>query len=98
MKRLPDAQETMSNLYRDFVESAEMRLPALDVSNAESLTVLLDRLAKLEAKIGTKSRKAMDLNAKLKASIADVLLLLDGFDIKNKGVQKESSNVLENSF
>lgn len=85
MERL---QEVQSQLEREYI-SLEKELPQLDTANEQSLTHLLDHLTRLQIKTHLKKRKDSKEFTKIKALIADTLLLLDGFDIKKKMNKKE---------
>mgnify|MGYP007014081930 CR=1 FL=1 len=82
MERLKNSQEKLVQAYNAYQLVSTKALAPLDVNDKVELTKLLDveiKRVSLASIQKTKTPKESDL---LRSAIADVLLLLDGFDIK----------------
>jgi hypothetical protein len=95
MDRLFLAQKLLGSKY-DFVNnSLEKQLPPLYVGDSASLEKLLYCITNREMICYTRTKKQVKTFSDLKARLADVLLLLDGFDIKDKSSNKEVDEELD---
>lgn len=84
MDRLSAAKETLQQQLKDYNMSNESKpLTIADINEAE-LERLLETVTLLESIEQRRTGKTTKANASFKANIADLLLLLDGFDIKKK--------------
>ena len=84
MKRLTQAKTNLVTTYTVFNADSKKKLPALDVNNEQSLKKLLDIIYRREtlAYVKKDKRSVPKEAVELKRSLADVLLLLDGFDMQ----------------
>ena len=82
MQRLKESQEALTLIYNAYNEVATNPLPPLDIDDEEGLKKLLDTVMNRESISHIQNKKALKESTELRSSIADVLLLLDGCDIK----------------
>lgn len=82
MERLKESQEALTLNYQAYNKVATNSLPPLEVDNENSLKELLNTVMNRESVSHMQNKKALKESAELRSSIADVLLLLDGCDIK----------------
>ncbi|AQS39848.1 hypothetical protein Sps_04765 [Shewanella psychrophila] len=88
MKRINEGQTRLENEYDTYNKAAITDLPELEIGSQDSLASLLDTVTKRESL--DQGRKLEPSATKLKSAIADVLLLLDGFDlqkVKSEGMK-----------
>lgn len=84
MDRLQESQQSLQSKYDEYNTQSDEELPSLQVSDSVSLSKLLELITKRESAAQRHKIKPPKATTKLKAAIADVLLLLDGFDLKIK--------------
>ncbi len=84
MKRLKEAQEHLQVEIEKYNKKAEVKNISVDDNSEDKLTSLLNLITLKESKEHRQKGKNTKDNTKLKSAIADVLLLLDGFDLKEK--------------
>ncbi|MCL1047793.1 hypothetical protein Q4601_18910 [Shewanella sp. 1_MG-2023] len=80
-KRLVEAIETLTSEYDKYSQAAVKQLPALETKNNESLEKLLE-VVLLRESLSQRTTNKAPASVKLRASIADVILLNDDFDRK----------------
>lgn len=94
MERLKASQETLELNYKVYNELVTNPLPSLNVDDEEGLKALLNTLMNRESVSHIQNKKTLKESTELRSSIADVLLLLDGCDIKIiKAEMKKSTAV-----
>ena len=96
MKRLAEVQKRLLNVYEKFNKASEKKLPEIKVDDIKNLTRLLESVHRREsiAQSSTGKSYPSKISLELRKELADCLLLLDGFDIKNNK-QKFSSGTEE---
>ena len=96
MKRLEEAQASLVATYALYNTASEKKLPAIDPDDTETLSALLDVIQNREAiAYVQKIKKSIPTKVtELKRLLADVMLLLDGVDIK---ILKAKSKVSVNA-
>ncbi|TWX65154.1 hypothetical protein [Colwellia sp. C1TZA3] len=84
MERLTQAQASLITTYSLYNVASEQKLPPIDANNTDTLKALLDVIQKREAMAYVqKIKKSIPTEVtELKRLLADVMLLLDGVDIK----------------
>jgi len=83
MARLKQAKEALKESYDCFNQASEKQLPALALSNADSIKNLLNTVIRRESLAVTKKKSfPHKLSADLRKKLADVLLLIDKVDIE----------------
>ena len=82
MDRLKASQKVLSLSYKAYNEVAVKPLAPLKTNDAEVLKKLLDTVMNRESISHLKNSKAQKESTELRSALADVLLLLDGCDIK----------------
>ena len=84
MKRLEEAQASLIATYALYNAASEKKLPAIDPNDTETLRALLEVIQNREAiAYVQKLKKSIPTEVtELKRLLADVMLLLDGVDIK----------------
>ncbi|ASP47527.1 hypothetical protein [Cognaticolwellia beringensis] len=84
MKRLEEAQASLITTYSLYNAASEKKLPAIDANDTETLKTLLEVIQNREAiAYVQKVKKSIPTEVtELKRLLADVMLLLDGVDIK----------------
>ncbi|AZQ85896.1 hypothetical protein EKO29_18985 [Colwellia sp. Arc7-635] len=84
MERLKEAQANLITTYSLYNAASEKKLPDIDVDDSETLKKLLGVIQNREAiAYVQKIKKSIPTEVtELKRLLADVLLLLDGVDIK----------------
>ncbi|HBY85731.1 MAG TPA: hypothetical protein DEO86_07650 [Colwellia sp.] len=82
MQRLKESQEALTLIYNAYNEVATNPLAPLDIGDEDSLKKLLDAVMNRESVSHIQNKKTLKESTELRSSIADVLLLLDGCDIK----------------
>lgn len=82
MKRLKESQEALALIYKAYNDVAINPLPSLNMDDEEDLKKLLNTVMNRESISHMQNKKAPKESTELRSSIADVLLLLDGCDIK----------------
>ncbi len=83
MARLKQAKEALQDSYDLFNQAVEKKLPALALSNADSIQNLLTIVIRRESLAVTKKNSFPNkLSADLRKKLADVLLLIDKVDIE----------------
>lgn len=81
MERIREAQAHLKNEFEIYNNAAVKKLPPIAVDDTKSLEVMLECVTRRES-LGQAKKQGLPPAAKLKAAIADTLLLLDNFDIK----------------
>tara|TARA_R110000737_G_scaffold291262_1_gene297904 strand:+ start:86 stop:379 length:294 start_codon:yes stop_codon:yes gene_type:complete len=95
VERLKEAQASLITTYSLYNAASEKKLPAIDVDDNDSLKALLAVIQNREAiAYVQKIKKSIPTEvSELKRLLADVMLLLDGVDIKAiKAKNKVASN------
>ena len=83
MARLKQAKEALQESYDVFTQAVEKQLPALSLSNNDSIKNLLNIVIRRESISVTKKTSFPNkLSADLRKKLADVLLLIDKVDIE----------------
>lgn len=83
MARLKQAKVALQESYDCFNQAVEKQLPALAMSNTDSIKNLLDIVIRRESlSVAKKSSFPNKLSADLRKKLADVLLLIDKVDIE----------------
>ncbi|AWB59139.1 MULTISPECIES: hypothetical protein [unclassified Colwellia] len=84
MKRLEEAQANLITTYALYNAASEKKLPKIDPNDTETLKILLEVIQNREAiAYVQKIKKSIPTEVtELKRLLADVMLLLDGVDIK----------------
>jgi len=84
MKRLEEAQASLITTYSLYNAASEKKLPAIDPNDTETLKTLLEVIQNREAiAYVQKIKRSIPTEVtELKRLLADVMLLLDGVDIK----------------
>jgi hypothetical protein len=84
MERLAEAQASLVAIYSLYNAASEKKLPAIDANNTDTLKALLEVIQNREAiAYVQKVKKSIPSEVgELKRLLADVMLLLDGVDIK----------------
>lgn len=96
MERLAEAQANLIATYSLYNAASEKKLPAIDAHDTETLKALLEVIQNREAiAYVQKAKKTVPSEVgELKRLLADVMLLLDGVDIKEiKAKNKAPSDV-----
>ncbi|MCL1077213.1 hypothetical protein D5R81_04230 [Parashewanella spongiae] len=91
MKRLKEAQEHLQSEIEKYNKKVETKTISVDDNNEDKLTSLLNLITLKESKEHRQKGKNSKDHTKLKSAIADVLLLLDGFDLKEKKLANAQS-------
>lgn len=92
MERLIESQEQLTKNYEAYNKVAPKPLAPLEVDNEDALKKLLNTLMNRESVSHMQNKKALPQSAELRSALADVLLLLDGCDIKEiKAAMKKST-------
>ncbi|MBA6389879.1 hypothetical protein H4J38_03690 [Colwellia sp. BRX10-3] len=96
MERLKEAQASLITTYSLYNAASEKKLPAIDANDNETLKALLEVIQNREAiAYVQKVKKSIPTEVtELKRLLADVMLLLDGVDIK---ILKAKSKVAANA-
>lgn len=81
MERIREAQEHLKNEFEIYNNAASKKLPPIAINDVASLEVMLECVTRRES-LGQTKKLGLPPSSKLKAAIADTLLLLDNFDIK----------------
>ncbi|MGB0894634.1 MAG: hypothetical protein ACPGUD_09520 [Parashewanella sp.] len=84
MERLRAAQDTLKIELDAYNQKSEYKKHEVCSDNASELEMLLDKVTLRESIQQRRTGKSTKEHVKLKSAIADVLLLLDGFDLKEK--------------
>ena len=83
MARLKQAKEALQESYDVFNQAVEKKLPALSLSNNDSIKNLLNIVIRRESISVTKKTSFPNkLSADLRKKLADVLLLIDKVDFE----------------
>jgi hypothetical protein len=93
MERLAEAQASLVAIYSLYNAASEKKLPAIDANDTETLKALLEVVQNREAiAYVQKVKKSIPSEvSELKRLLADVMLLLDGVDIKAIKAQNKVS-------
>jgi hypothetical protein len=96
MERLKEAQASLITTYSLYNAASEKKLPAIDANDTETLKALLEVIQNREAIAYVQKVKNIIPTevTELKRLLADVMLLLDGVDIK---ILKAKSKVAANT-
>ncbi|ACJ31761.1 hypothetical protein TUM4261_23000 [Shewanella sp. c952] len=81
MERIREAQEHLKSEFEIYNNASAKKLPPLDIDCPEKLETMLEFVTRRESLKQAKKLSSPPAG-KLKAAIADTLLLLDNFDIK----------------
>lgn len=92
MDRLAEAQQQVQMLLNDLNSSLAKKLPNSQLQEPEALQALLESLYTIEGR-ATRNKEEFQhkLAGKLRCAIADVLLLLEGKDYKQKKREMEQA-------
>ena len=82
MERLLQSQENLQNEFKKYNNQTGHKLPPLVVNDATNLISLLNMVTAGELRANRKKDKNQPAVTMLKSAVADALLLLDGFDMK----------------
>ena len=82
MERLKESQALLTLNYNAYNKATTKPLAPLDVNDEAQLKELLNTVMNRESISHIQHKKALKESAELRSAIADVLLLLDGCDIK----------------
>lgn len=92
MKRLKESQAVLIVNYNAYNQAATKPLAPIDVNDEGQLKELLNTVMNRESIAHMQHKKALKESADLRSAIADVLLLLDGCDIKEiKAAMKKAT-------
>jgi len=100
MERLKEAQASLITTYSLYNAASEKKLPEIDADDTDSLKALLEVIQNREAiAYVQKVKKSIPTEvSELKRLLADVMLLLDGVDIKAiKAKNKAAANKVATS-
>ncbi|MDN3651630.1 hypothetical protein QWY77_02480 [Thalassotalea ponticola] len=91
MERLADVQQTVVELYQQYQQELDLNGPDLNLENVESIERALESIYARDA-IATRNhtRFPRALTQKLRSAFADLLLLMDGKDIKQMKPSKSA--------
>ncbi|MBM7074200.1 hypothetical protein JQC92_19575 [Shewanella sp. 202IG2-18] len=84
MDRLSAAKESFQQHLETYNETTKSKPLSITELNEAELSKLLDTVTLRESIEQRRTGKTTKANSDFKANIADLLLLLDGFDIKQK--------------
>ncbi|RLV58355.1 hypothetical protein D5018_17770 [Parashewanella curva] len=84
MKRLIESQQTLDHEIQAYNKKAKRPIDLQDNNDPVELESILDKITLSESNHHRRTGKSSKEHATIKAAIADVLLLLDGFDLKDK--------------
>jgi hypothetical protein len=83
MARLKQAKAALQESYDCFNQAVEKKLPALSLTNTDSIKNLLNTVIRRESlSVAKKDSFPHKLSADLRKKLADVLLLIDKVDIE----------------
>jgi hypothetical protein len=82
MERLKESQKALALIYKAYNEVAINPLVSLNIDDEAVLKKLLDTVMNRESVLHMQNKKILKESTELRSAIADVLLLLDGCDIK----------------
>ena len=92
MQRLKESQEALTLIYNAYNEVATNPLAPLNIDDEDGLKKLLNTVMNRESISHIQHKKTLKESTELRSSIADVLLLLDGCDIKEiKAAMKKAT-------
>ncbi|OUR81000.1 hypothetical protein A9Q75_08940 [Colwellia psychrerythraea] len=92
MQRLKESQEALTLIYNAYNEVATNPLAPLNIDDEDGLKKLLNTVMNRESISHIQNKKTLKESTELRSSIADVLLLLDGCDIKEiKAAMKKAT-------
>jgi hypothetical protein len=97
MQRLKESQEALTLIYNAYNEVTSNPLAPLDIDDEDCLKKLLNTVMNRESISHIQNKKTLKESTELRSSIADVLLLLDGCDIKEikAAMRKATANTAE---
>ena len=96
MQRLIESKNALAVIYEAYNEAAIHPLPSLDVDDEAALKKLLDTVMNRESISHIQHKKVIKESTELRSSLADVLLLIDGCDIKEiKANMKKATAVAD---
>ena len=97
MQRLKESQEALTLIYNAYNEVAANPLAPLYINDEDCLKKLLNTVMNRESVSHIQNKKTLKESSELRSSIADVLLLLDGCDIKEikAAMRKATANSVE---
>ncbi len=83
MDRLEKAKHDLQQCYDAFNKAVEKDLPAFSLDNSDSLVHILNVVIRREShSVLKKTKFPSKLSVELRRSVADMLLLVDGVDVK----------------
>ena len=84
MERLEAAKKLVIELHEQYVKELDIKNSKLDIENIESIEKAFESVYRRDAlATRTKTRFPRALTQKLRTAFADLLLLIDGTDIKD---------------
>lgn len=95
MERLVEAQASLVAIYSLYNAASEKELPAIDANDTDTLKALLEVIQNREAiAYVQKVKKTIPSEvSELKRLLADVMLLLDGVDVKEIKAKAKNNTV-----
>ncbi|MCL1066440.1 hypothetical protein L2735_06410 [Shewanella olleyana] len=92
--RVDEAIESLIAEYDKYSQAADKKLPPLDIKDSESLEKLLE-VVLLRESLSQRTTKKAPASVKLRAAIADLILLNDNFDRKQISANAAAENAAE---
>ena len=97
MSRYKKAEQLVRTLHSELEE--EMKLPALSDISEKRLCLLLERIYRFETRCTLKKQKYSEKQCvALRGAIADLLLLLDSFDLKDAIANRNNESDQQNDM
>ncbi|WP_371186075.1 hypothetical protein [Thalassotalea maritima] len=92
MERLKEAQQRVLELYSEYAEQLNIRDKVLDIDDVNAIEKAFNAVYQKDAfATRTKTRFPRTLTQNLRTAFADLLLLMDGKDIKQMKHNKNKS-------
>jgi hypothetical protein len=96
MSRIETVKTRVNHYYAQFAQ--EMHLPILDTNSAPKLKLLLERIYLFEKRCTLKKIKYSEsLCIEFRGAIADLLLLLDDFDLQHAIATRSQNDDIDDS-
>lgn len=89
MNRIIGAKAKLQELYDKYNETWKKKLPSLDLHSKNNITQLLETIHRRESLIvrHEDNKYPVKLSKEIRGAIADILLLMDNFDIEKTKIQ-----------
>jgi hypothetical protein len=95
MNRIKDAQKRVAQFHQTFQE--QMNLPQLDVTSIRQLKTVLDKIYRFEHRCTLKKIKYSEpVCIEFRGAIADLMLLLDNFDLQEAIANRDNNTQTKN--